>query len=132
MFIKHASHFSCIENTICFMRNVINGFRWLLKGQFTLKSKIHIFPLTCDAIYPSSLFWCEFLSLDILALGKSSLKHNVTSWHLACSVQNAKTIQYNGKTQQQYVFPEVMTQLLKIIHRPCCEELHVGTTFFLW
>ena len=30
------------------------------------------------------------------------------------------------KTQQQCFFPEIMTLLLKIIHRPCCEQFHVG------
>ena len=33
-----------------------------LKGQFMLKSKIHIFPFTCSAIYQSRLFWCELPS----------------------------------------------------------------------
>ena len=32
---------------------------YFLKGQFTPKSKIHIFPLTCSAIYQSKLFWSE-------------------------------------------------------------------------
>ena len=27
--------------------------------------------------------------------------------------------------------PEIMTRLLKIIHRSCFEQFHVGTTFFL-
>ena len=26
-------------------------------------------------------------------------------------------------------FPEIITQLHKIIHSPCCEQFHVGTTF---
>lgn len=29
------------------------------------------------------------------------------------------------------LFPEIMTKLLKIIHRPCCEQFCVGTIFFL-
>ena len=33
-----------------------------LKGQFTLKSKLHIF-LTCSAIYQSRLCCCELLSI---------------------------------------------------------------------
>ena len=38
-----------------------------LKGQFTPKSKIQIFPLTCSAIYQSRLFSCELPSFgDIL------------------------------------------------------------------
>ena len=35
------------------------------------------------------------------------------------------------KTQQSCLFPEIMTLLLKMIHRPCCEQFHVGTTFLL-
>lgn len=31
------------------------------------------------------------------------------------------------KTQQQCLFPAIMTQLLKIIHRPSCEQFYVGT-----
>ena len=34
----------------------------ILKGQFTPKSKIHIFPLTFSAVYQSKLFWCELPS----------------------------------------------------------------------
>ena len=30
-----------------------------------------------------------------------------------------------------FFFPEVMTRLLKVIHRPCCEQFHVGTIVFL-
>ena len=37
-------------------------FKSCLKGQFTPKSKIHIFPLTFGAIYQSRLFWCELPS----------------------------------------------------------------------
>lgn len=33
-----------------------------LKGQFTQKLKRHTVPLTCSAIHPSGLFWCELLS----------------------------------------------------------------------
>ena len=35
------------------------------------------------------------------------------------------------KIQNQCLFPNIMVWLLKIIHRPCCEQFHVGTTFFL-
>ncbi|MDG2590005.1 hypothetical protein P7M45_23995, partial [Vibrio parahaemolyticus] len=35
----------------------------LLKGKFTPKSKIHISPLTCSAIYQSRLIWCELPSV---------------------------------------------------------------------
>ena len=35
------------------------------------------------------------------------------------------------KTLYNNVSPEIMTRLLKMIHTPCCEQFHVGTTFFL-
>ena len=35
-----------------------------LKGQFTSKSKIHIFPLTCSAISQYRLFWFELPSFE--------------------------------------------------------------------
>lgn len=35
----------------------------LLKGKFTPKSEVHIFPLTCRAIYQSRLLWCELQSV---------------------------------------------------------------------
>lgn len=34
------------------------------------------------------------------------------------------------KTQQHCLFPKTMTQLLKLIHRPCCEQLHEGMILF--
>ena len=40
-------------------------------------------------------------------------------------------INYMSKTQQQCLFLEIMTWLLKIIDGPCCEQFHVGTIFFL-
>ena len=39
-----------------------------LKGQFTLKSKIHIFSLTCSAIYQLNCFGLSCLVLDISAV----------------------------------------------------------------
>ena len=35
------------------------------------------------------------------------------------------------KTQQQCVFPEIMTQLLKIIYRPCSEQFNLGIILVL-
>lgn len=34
------------------------------------------------------------------------------------------------KTQQQNLFPEIMTHLLNIIHRRCWEQFHAGTIYF--
>ena len=35
-----------------------------------------------------------------------------------------------GNTPQKSLSPAIMTQLLMVIHRPCCEQFHVGTIFF--
>ena len=48
----------CIEDFLL-GNQIITKQHTCLKGQFTPKSKIHIFRLTCCAIYQSRLFWCE-------------------------------------------------------------------------
>ena len=37
---------------------------------------------------------------------------------------------YIWKPQLDWIFTEIMTQLLKIIHRPCCEQLNAGNIFY--
>ena len=46
----------------------------------------------------------------------------------ACGAQSAP-IEYIRKTQQQCLFTKILSELLKIIHRPCCERFHAGTYF---
>lgn len=55
------------------------------------------------------------MTLEILAEETSAFWDvgTGTRWHFACGAQSAKKI---------YLQTEVMTQLLKIIHRPCCEK----------
>ena len=44
----------------------MNAVVYSLKRQFIPKSKIHMFPLICSAIYQSRYIWCEFPSfIDI-------------------------------------------------------------------
>ena len=43
----------------------------------------------------------------------------------------AQLVVHLKKTQQKCLCPEIMTLFLKIIHRPCCEQLRVRTTFCL-
>ena len=50
------------------------------------------------------------------------LEYNQSRWHLVCCT---------FLTQQQFLFLEIMTRFLKIIPRPCCEQFHVRTIFFL-
>ena len=47
-----------------------------LKGQFTPKSKVHIFPLTLSVIYQSTLFWCELPSFGDIGRGALCLLPN--------------------------------------------------------
>lgn len=50
----------------------------------------------------------------------TSVRYN--GWHFACSAQSLKS--------QQRLFPN-MTQLFKIMHRPCREQFDGGAIFFL-
>lgn len=51
-----------------------------------------------------------------LQRGLPSFEYTGTRWHFAL---------------QLCFFAEIMPQLLRIVHRPCCEHFHVGTIFFL-
>ena len=66
-----------------------------LKGQFTPKSKIHIFPLTCTAIYQSRLLWCELPSF-----GDFYLLSNIMGINGALLLALTGPNKYFGKTQQ--------------------------------
>ncbi|MDF4377384.1 hypothetical protein P3378_24580, partial [Vibrio parahaemolyticus] len=99
------------------------------KGTVTPNSIIHIFPLTCSAFYQYRLFWCELLSVGDIGCRDVCLLLNImeldgTQLVMLKVAQNTFEQQQH---QQQCVFPEIMTWLLKIIHRPCCEQFHVGT-----
>lgn len=48
--------------------------------------------------------------------------------NFACGIQSAKKYIC---IQQTMSLPEIMTQLPRIINRPCYEQLHVGTIFSL-
>lgn len=55
--------FVCEHVIICSLLSLaVQSSRRYLKGQLTLISKIHIFPLACSAIYPHTLLWCELHS----------------------------------------------------------------------
>ena len=78
----------------------------VLKGQFVKC----MFPLTWSVIYPSRLPERYLLSLSYI-------------------MQLDGVKKYIWKAQQQCVFPEIMTLLIKTIHRPCWEQFYVGTVF---
>lgn len=96
-----------------------------LKGQFSPNSEIHVFPLTCSVIYPCTLFRSELQSfvgvlsnimeVDALGLWWSKCQKTHTSLKLNINVSFKKS------------WPVTL-----MIHRPCCEQLHVGTFFFLF
>lgn len=52
----------------------------MLKGRFTSKS-MHIFPLKCNAIYPSKWFWCERPSFGHVASRDVPLLLNIAGLH---------------------------------------------------
>lgn len=71
--------------------------------------------------------FCRCLAIYELQKRLLSLQFNGARWsHFACGAQSAK------KTQQQCPFLEIMTHLLKIIHKASCDQLHVETSFFLY
>lgn len=82
------------------------------KGTVHLKSKSTYFLPHLLHIYVSSLFWCELRSFG--DIGKTQM--------FASSLMKV-----NGT--QQHLFPEIVTSWLKIIQRPCCEQLRGGTFY---
>ena len=49
----------------------------------------------------------------------------------ACGAQSTQ-FKNIRKTQQQCLFTKIMSELPKIIHRPCCEQSHAGTIFYFY
>lgn len=49
--------------------------------------------------------------------------------HSSCSGQSGKKIFQTAQLHR--LLTEITIRLLKIIHRMCCEQFHVGTTIFL-
>ena len=57
-----------------------------LKGQFSPKSKIDIFPVTCSAVYQSTYFWCESPSFGDISRRDFCLLANVMGLNGALNV----------------------------------------------
>ena len=49
----------------------------MFKGPVHPKSKIHVFPLTCSAIYQSRMFWCELPSFEDIVCRDFCLLSNI-------------------------------------------------------
>ena len=49
---------------------------------------------------------------------------------VSCQMAVKGTQLFEVPTKKQRLSPEIMTWLLRIIQRPCCEHFHVGTVFF--
>lgn len=73
-----------------------------------------MFPLTCSAIDPSRLSWCEFLSF----------------WDVNIKKTPKKPKQFVLEVQRRYLFPEIMSRLLKIVVTHFCEQIHQELFFF--
>lgn len=101
-----------------------------------LKSKGHIFPLACSAIFfhlDCFVVSCIFVVVSYVVLEVSVLEMSAfppTQWNLMVLVVWCSKCQRSmfDKLNRKCLFPETMTQLLKLIHRPRCE--HVGSIFF--
>lgn len=88
--------------------------------------EMHVFyDLTCSAIHPPRWCWCELLSSGDLQRCLSSVNIMELDSARLVGAQRAKNIHLNIST-------EIVTQLLEIIHKPCCEKFHGGTIFFLY
>lgn len=89
---RTAAHvFSCQKNNPNMSKPVP-----VLKGQFTPKiSNVHIVTLTCSVVYPSRLFWCELLSLEISTVEMSAfsrIKWNSMVLGLWCLKRQKNTL----------------------------------------
>ena len=69
----------------------------------TVHSKIEVCPRTCQAVDPSKLFRCEMPSFGDISC-RDVCHLNTLNWM-------------------------TLSRLLKIIHRPCCEQFNVRTIF---
>jgi len=78
-------------------------------------------PFTCGAIYRSRLFWCEFQSVGDISCRDVCLLTSIIELDGTQLVVLKAPEKYIWKSQQQCLSPEIMTLLLKIIHRPCCQ-----------
>ena len=80
---------------------------FILKGTVHPKSKIHIFPLTCRAIYQFRTLWCELSSFGDIGCRdfflEPFLKYNGTEWCPKCVAHSPK--KYIWKIQHQCLFP---------------------------
>lgn len=82
------------------------------------KQKLPIFPFTYSSIYSFGLFQCEFLSSG--DIGFRDVCIFFIRLHYASGAQSANKTHLKNST-------EVMTPLLKIVHKRCCEHFHAGT-----
>ena len=78
------------------------------------------------------IYWCELQNLgDISHIHVLlSLRYDGTKWHSACGAKSTKNT-FKKTLKTNVSFQKHMTQLRKIIHKPCCEHFDAGTTFFL-
>lgn len=116
---------------------ILSILSFVLQTGFCIKGTVHP---RIKNVYFSLLPRVPFIHLDCFGAScpvwkisissrNVSLKYNDPRWHLACGAENAKKHIVNLKTQQQCILPEIITQLFKIIHKPCCELFCVRAIF---
>ena len=97
------------------------------KGTVQPKSKTYIFPwpllLFIHVAFSFGLSCFEVISHRDVCLLTNIMKLDGTSptLHQKINEKNSKPVSLSKK---------IMARLLKIIHRPCREQFHGGTTFF--
>ena len=78
-----------------------------------LKTWTNIFSATCTAVHPSILFQCELQSFGAISHRDVCLLLNIMELDGTQFVVLSAPKKYILKHQQQFVFPEIMTQLLR-------------------
>ena len=58
-------------------------------------------------------------------------RHQMRETSVILEVYMKIWIEYKNNARKKKIKKEIMTRLLKIVHRPCYEQFHVGTIFSL-
>ena len=120
---RHHSHFNHLQWKPPPLNATENG---IYHNIFSLHPKIkkaHFFSYF-SAIYQSELFWFELPIFGDISRRDLCLFSNIMGLNGALNVVLTAPKNTSKKSQQQCLYLEIMTLLLKIIHRPYCETFY--------
>lgn len=109
--IKSATH-----NTVNFL--ILWQFLFFWRNSSPLNQK-HTFPFTRSATHPSRLVWCELPNFGDVSHREVCHLIIIVELDITRLVVLKAAKEYVWKTWQQSLWPEIMTCLIKIIHRAC-------------